>query len=198
MNSLLYLGVGGALAGAAGVSLATAHPPAQVRTLPSAAVSTPLAVSVDDVGHVYPQAAQVVAPKGYGIVCEYRGAQLVAGHPGRDGARVTCPERPPVHDVVWTTGDQPPAAPDPADPDVPACRSAGGDPAPPQLGGGGGPGAPVDFCMISGHLWGPGGETGAPWITTVVTAVECRLLGGVYHGTADPDLQPQTYNCVRP
>ena len=197
MNSLLYLGLGGVIAaGGAGLQLAAHGGPAPRPAVEAAAAPEAPITSVDDVGHVYPRAARLLVPDGYGIVCVYTGSRLTDQGRGRDGSWVDCPAAPPAQDVTWNAGGEAQSLVDLADPDVPACRRAGGTPRPPQLGGGGGPGAPVDFCMIGGHLWGPGGPAGEPWITTVVSGVECRLLGGTYRDAADPDLAPQQFNCV--
>jgi hypothetical protein len=199
VNSLVGIWFGGLVAvGGTGIGLASHTRPATPPPLVSPATPAPGVTRIDDQGHVYRTLSQAVSPQEYGIVCEYLGPRLTAQRAGRDGVRQSCPATPPAQDLIWPSGGEQPLPLDPADPGIPACRAAGGTPSPPQLGGGGGAGAPVDFCMIAGHLWGPGGPSGAPWGATVVDGEQCRLLGGSYRQTAATGLQPQGYNCLWP
>lgn len=196
VNSLVGIWLGGlAAAGGASLGLVSHARPATPPAL-STPAAPPVVTWIDDQGHVYrAPSAGGPAQEGYGIVCEYLGARLTVQRAGRDGVRDTCPATPPAQDIIWPSAGEQPLPVDPDDPGVPSCRAASGTPSPPQLGGGGGEGAPVDFCMIAGHLWGPGGPDGAPWGATVVSSAQCRLLGGLYRDVGDPN-QSQGYNCV--
>lgn len=195
VNTLVGYCLGGMIAiGGASAGLVSHSRPAPPPSTGSAPNPTPELTWIDDQGHVYGARSSAAAPESDGIVCAYTGPRLTAQRPGRDGVSLSCPATPPAEDVIWPSGGEPPLPVDPDDPGIPACRAAGGTPMPPQLGGGGGEGAPVDFCMIAGHLWAPGGQAGAPWGATVAGSAQCSLLGGSYQG-ADPN-RLQGFNCV--